>query len=418
MTLSRPLFARSSNRKEAIDWILRVTGKDGGGGGSNAIPKLSEKVTQLLRGVEVSDVGLGVDIDKVIQALNADSGTGLIVKLAEGLAKFIGYQAVNNTNGLITGAGIAPSNIATHRLCDAAIAFTIRMLEGCKKHLKYERFTSQLRAVNGVITALHGKYGTGTEGLKTVASSVKNEIGNDKLSGSNVHSFLKGLVSAFETNLQNISSDSAANVATKVEKFLKAVFKSNGGNGWNSSTADQVDHVLKTLVSTFKGQTPYNPSDRNFSGNIGKVQTALDVGNHPTVQPILTAGKKAFIDALKMPNYTRMDYNASNTIQWNSDTSQIQTCAKIFLGCLPLYYQALTYIYWGCHETGGGWNAMTLGSGALRFYFDSQGLLPLYVDKSKTGAHIAESALGGFQTEFSKGMTEVSSTPLTYASFM
>ncbi|GIX61147.1 uncharacterized protein BcabD6B2_05820 [Babesia caballi] len=112
-----------------------------------------------------------------------------------------------------------------------------------------------------------------------------------------------------------------------------------------------------------------------------------------------------------------MDYKDATSIQWDSGSNDVQTCAKIFLGCLPLYYQALTYIYWGCHETGGGWNAMTLGSGALRFYFDSQGLLSAYVDRSKRGAHIAESALKGFQTEFTKGMEGATSSPFTYSTF-
>ncbi|GIX66387.1 spectrin repeat superfamily Extracellular matrix-binding protein, putative [Babesia caballi] len=35
-----------SNLKEAIDWILRVTGKDGGGGGGNE-QKLAEAITKL-----------------------------------------------------------------------------------------------------------------------------------------------------------------------------------------------------------------------------------------------------------------------------------------------------------------------------------------------------------------------------------
>ncbi|GIX64710.1 variant erythrocyte surface antigen-1 family protein [Babesia caballi] len=219
------------------------------------------------------------------------------------------------------------------------------------------------------------------------------------------------MAAAFETNLQNIFPDSADNVAEKVGKYLKAVYKSNNSKGWDNSSADGVDQNLKTLVKDFNDTKPYNPSDRSFSGNIGQVQSALKVGSHPTVHSILDSGKNAFMAVLKITNYTRMNYEAASSIQWNRETAKVQTCAKIFLGCLPLYYQALTYIYWGCRE-GGPWRNLTVASGAMRSYFDSQGLLPLYVERSKTGAHIADSALKGF-SEFQQGMSEASS-PSTF----
>ncbi|GIX64668.1 uncharacterized protein BcabD6B2_41030 [Babesia caballi] len=101
-----------------------------------------------------------------------------------------------------------------------------------------------------------------------------------------------------------------------------------------------------------------------------------------------------------------------------SDNKQISgDHAKIFLGCLPLYYQALTYIYWGCHDKGGGWRNLTLAHGALKSYFDSQGLLPTFVESSRTGAHIAGSALNKF-SEFGKAATSsLSSSKSSYASF-
>ncbi|GIX62466.1 variant erythrocyte surface antigen-1 family protein [Babesia caballi] len=300
--------------------------------------------------------------------------------------------------------------MATHRLCDATIAFTIGVLEGCKGKVGGGHVTR----LNGVITTLHAKYGTGTQGLKDVATNVHSELNG---SWGQVNQFVVDLKNAFQTNFSSGLRDDAVTVATKVCAYLKAVFNGSG-NGWGGD-AEQAATKLQTLVQKFKSNNAYDTSDSTFPQNIRNVEEGFDTGSVKPdyLKPILEAGKKAFLDALKMQNYTRMNYDASNTIQWNVGASDVQKCAKIFLGCLPLYYQALTYIYWGCHEKGGGWNAMTLGGGAMRSYFDSQGLLPLYVDKSKRGAHIADSALKGF-SEFQQGMSEAtSSSTFTYASF-
>ncbi|GIX63495.1 uncharacterized protein BcabD6B2_29300 [Babesia caballi] len=406
-----------SNLKEAIDWILRVTGKDGhtaaGDGGTKA---LSEKVKELLSDVENSGTELGKEIQKVMSALNNGD---IITKLAEGLQQFIGYKSESNTTGQITGAGIAPSNMATHRLCDAAIAFTIGVLDSLKITKGVRGLTSDFKGkINKVVSSLHAKYGSGTNGLKEAANSV-NEIGNDKLSGSNVNAFVKEMAAAFETNLQNISSDSVDTVASKVGEYLKGVLKS-----WVTDNATGVNAALHNIGNALQSHKyPYKPNGDDVKYAIGNVNSAIKTElrsfgntNISYLKPILDAGKKAFMDALKMPNYTRMNYNAQS-VEWNRETAKVQTCAKIFLGCLPLYYQALTYIYWGCHEKGGGWGSQTLANGSMRSYFDSQGLLPTFVDRSKRGAHIAETALGGF-SEFTKGMSGASSSStFPYASF-
>ncbi|GIX63607.1 variant erythrocyte surface antigen-1 family protein [Babesia caballi] len=93
--LSQPLFDCPSNLKEAIDWILRVTGKDGQdpGGGQKASQELAKAVTQLLEGVK--DINSKITIDQ-----------NLIDNLATGLAKFTGYQSPGSSNEIGTD-GIA-----------------------------------------------------------------------------------------------------------------------------------------------------------------------------------------------------------------------------------------------------------------------------------------------------------------------
>ncbi|GIX64810.1 variant erythrocyte surface antigen-1 family protein [Babesia caballi] len=358
-----------SNLKEAIDWILRVTGKDGGGGDNGAITALTKEVQNLLQGVEESESKLSAEFTKVKQALNTDSGSSLITKLAEGLQQFVGYKS-NDNNGLITGAGIAPSNIATHRLCDATIAFTIGVLEGCKGHSAVKS-NGNLNKVNTLIKKLYECYGKGAAGLEGVAQEVESQLANSGKQWPYLDGFVNDFRDSFTKNLRSGLPTDAKALAGKVGAYLKGVFEGTKG-GWGSAT--DVDGKLTTLLTAAKGknsQDTYDPNAENVSNNIGEVQNAI-TPVHPAVKPILTAGRNAFMNALKMPNYTL--------------SASFQTCAKIFLGCLPLYYQALTYIYWGCHEKGGGWNAMTLDGRPLKDFLYSMWYDPSKVQVVKRGS--------------------------------
>ncbi|GIX64925.1 variant erythrocyte surface antigen-1 family protein [Babesia caballi] len=83
-----------SNLKEAIDWILRVTGKDGGGG-DGGTAGLINAVQDLLRTAGVEEINSKIAITQ-----------SLITNLAEGLATFIGYGE-NGQVGQIGDKGIA-----------------------------------------------------------------------------------------------------------------------------------------------------------------------------------------------------------------------------------------------------------------------------------------------------------------------
>ncbi|GIX65013.1 uncharacterized protein BcabD6B2_44480 [Babesia caballi] len=426
-----------SNLKEAIDWILRVTGNDGQGGRDNtsvlakAVKELLEsavrdvesltsnrhkndtELQKLKTGLEKAKAWFGKDVTGDTDFEYVGTG-GPIGMLAEGLQKFIGYGSKGilsdpPTAGKLTGAGIAPSNIATHRLCDAAIAFTIGVLEGCKKKVNHNKYPTALEKLNYAIGNLYSCCGQGPKTLSGITSSM-SELNGNNFNNTPVKAFVNDIKIAFETNLQNISPDSADNVATKVGAYLKGVFQN-----WSTDGGNNITNSLQKVCQQFNSDNIYDPQKSN--SQINAVGSALNPKTG-VVQPILTSGKNAFMETLKRANYTRMDYEAASSIQWSNETAKIQKCAKIFLSCLPLYYQALTYIYWGCHDKGGGWGNQTLATGAMRSYFDSQGLLPIFVDRSKRGAHIAKSALGGFQTEFTQGMAGAPSPPtFPYISF-
>ncbi|GIX61474.1 variant erythrocyte surface antigen-1 family protein [Babesia caballi] len=222
-------------------------------------------------------------------------------------------------------------------------------------------------------------------------------------------------------------SDCPSNLKQAIDWILRVTGK-DGGVGGDSGGADGLATAVNALISTAGlnnrkspiriEQDLINTLAEGLAKFIGYESGSGNIGNGG----IAVGGQPLDPGANSGPGY-KLTYHRSSAT-WkdqveggdgNSETKK-KLCAKIFLGCLPLYYQPLTYIYWGCHEKGGGWGNQTLGGGALKSYFDSQGLLPLYVDRSKRGAHIAESALKGFQ-EFATAATSLSAANSPYVSF-
>ncbi|GIX65009.1 variant erythrocyte surface antigen-1 family protein [Babesia caballi] len=443
-------FGCPSNLKEAIDWILRVTGKDGqdaNSQGTEAIEGLSTEVKRLLNEVKGSATGRSKqEFEKVTEALNNNSGNGLIAKLAEGLQHFIGYDGTKITSGpLITGAGILPANVAKHQVCNAVLNFVIRFLEGL---LGINVKSPNKDGVVKVISTLRKCVGTGQvpKGFKELVGKIGEKVkeGFDKKikqrgSGQDgklntVFTALKDICDDFNNNQHQSQTVNSAKLDSLFSVVDSAVQNDNNlyfsmycdklkslfGNQELKGKAQQDTEALtySKLKANIQGVTGATP---NLNNEIRGINTNTNQKNLLPNAAVFTAVRDAataFIAELQTKAYTSY-YDKSNNphAEWNSvSVSEKAKCAKIFLGCLPLYYQALTYIYWGCHENGGRWRNLTLGGGALRSYFDSQGLLSPYVDTNKRGAHIAESALNKF-SEFTQGMREASPSPFTYASF-
>ncbi|GIX63317.1 variant erythrocyte surface antigen-1 family protein [Babesia caballi] len=415
--LSRPLLDCPSNLKEAIDWILRVTGKDGGGG--NGTTDLTKQVTQLLSEVESYGTEIGVDSGKVQKALDNGSGNGLIAKLAEGLQQFIGYD----NRGKLTGGGILPANVAKHQVCNAVLNFVIRFLEGL---CEIKELDSQNKeGVKTVIGTLRKCVGSGNvpTGFGQLVGKIREKVETNSGFQGGVGQSLKTIFEKLRGIVTTARFENGGDNVEDLQSFLGEVLKDSGTEQSRNfqSLCDELKNLfeeseIKTSLSTDK-KLELN-SLRGKIDQVTKQANKINPSSFKTskVAKALAAGVKsaatAFIAEIKDPGKYTSYYDKA---EWNSVSGEDERtkCAKIFLGCLPLYYQALTYIYWGCHDKGGGWGSQTLANGSMRSYFDSQGLLPLYVDKSKRGAHIAESALKGF-SEF---QAAVSSPTFTYASF-
>ncbi|GIX64375.1 variant erythrocyte surface antigen-1 family protein [Babesia caballi] len=376
LSFNRPVDLASdspSNLKEAIDWILRVTGKDGqdkGGQGATAIKALTEQVKTLLESVIGSDPGLKKDaFENVISALGNSGSDTLITKLADGLQQFIGYEGgsfvgSSNTTGKITGSGIAPSNMATHRLCDATIAFTIAVLEGCKNNEKVKLRKDQISKIDNVIKSLHEKYGQGPEKLQEVGGPMKRELNKTNFNGTGIDSFVEDIGTAFE-KLKGISHDRPNDVAQKVGEYLKEVLKGTRGS-WQGN-ADQAASKLQALVQKFKSNNIYDTSDNTFSQNIRNVENNLITKNAiQAVRPILEAAKGEFVWHLEKAYVSYYQGTPVDTGTRNSNNTEAKTCAQIFLGCMPLIYHCLTQFYWLCLDTKKRWDKYPFSGGGLR----------------------------------------------------
>ncbi|GIX62462.1 variant erythrocyte surface antigen-1 family protein [Babesia caballi] len=363
--------------------------------------------------------GLSQDIEKVIQALDVSGSGSLITKLADGLQQFIGY----NSSGKITGGGILPANVAKHQVCNAVLNFVIRFLEGL---LGIHGIGDPHKPkVQDVIVTLRKCVGTGTvpEGFSQLVEGIKGQVEtnsgfNDGV-GPSLRNMLEELKDIVTTaSFENTSSESV----DALNQFLVQAFNGRG----NNEQSGDFQKLCQNIANLFGDSSITNGSlstDKHLELNslknaIGQVPTQANKLNPSKFKTDLTkalavgvqSAATAFIAELQTKSYTSF-YNGAD----NKDVGNDQ-CAKIFIACLPLYYQALTYIYWGSHGNGGGWRNLTLGGGALRSYFDSQGFLSPYVDRNKTDAHIAETALGGF-SEFTQGMRVAASSPFPYATF-
>ncbi|GIX61118.1 variant erythrocyte surface antigen-1 family protein [Babesia caballi] len=125
-------FDCPSNLKEAIDWILRVTGKDGGGGGDNtrylakAVKDLIEGTVKEVDGMISKGHNNGNELQNLKDALEKakewlkkdvegglfGNSPGRLGRLSDGLAAFIGYGGKGTfsnppTAGRLTGTSIS-----------------------------------------------------------------------------------------------------------------------------------------------------------------------------------------------------------------------------------------------------------------------------------------------------------------------
>ncbi|GIX66040.1 uncharacterized protein BcabD6B2_54760 [Babesia caballi] len=401
------------------------------------VTKLSEKVKNLLESVKGSDAKPGAEIGKVTQALNSNSGpNGLIANLADGLQQFIGYE----TGGKIGTDGIAVSNLPVERLRDAVLMFIgpfLGVLLGNYPELtKDPKLTAPF---NKAVEACKKGVGCGKDAFDEALQEVKEELG--KVSGSNsginavlnkvkeveqlkskrdVQQLANGFKTYFTGVLDKVEKDdevkkaSAQQLGTKVQNLKtqletlvtnvgnqKGEFPINVGQG----PLGQQTHGLKNDIDTI-----YNGN----SGALKALREAFSKLEQKTAAYALSAaaynGANIFVSVLQT-DYTSYYKDAT----WNqvSGGENFKKCAKIFLACLPLIFNGLSYFYWKWSDQG-GWKTMTLGSPEPKAFMNIMTDKSRLFNGNKSASEIVSKAFGNF-TEFS---TAANGSSTSYVDFL
>ncbi|GIX61956.1 variant erythrocyte surface antigen-1 family protein [Babesia caballi] len=404
-----------SNLKEAIDWILRVTGRDGHDQNSNGTSKLGEAVKGLLQDVESYGSEIGADIQKVMGAL-ANGSDGLITKLADGLRQFIGYK--QNGNGLIGVDGVAVSNDPLERLRDGVLKFIAEFLGQLKN---VQGLNNHVNNINNAIKALNGGIGQGKGGFNTAVKEVDKQLSG--VNSSKIDLVLSELkkVKGLE-NKPNVS-DLASAVDTFMTGLLDQVAKDNVTQSAQSTITHvkQLQSKLTALLNQLKQDTgPIDDSDSSqvmtkikscyeSLNSLGKTFTKLT--NKLVARALVYASYNATSNFL-----TQLQTGYKSSYQGvNVDHVSNPACAKIFLSCLPLIFSNLQHLYWKCKydNAKGGWKEMQLngigGQGAdLKHFMDLMAFSAHWLNGAKKGSDVESvmtSAFAEFSTAASSGQS-------------
>ncbi|GIX64726.1 variant erythrocyte surface antigen-1 family protein [Babesia caballi] len=422
----RPLFWLPSNLKEAIDWILRVTGKDTANGDDGGTAGLAAAVEKLLGTVVVGELESPITVTQ-----------SLIENLATGLATFIGYK---DSNGLIGADGIAVSNEPLERLRDAVLGFLAGFL-GTLNDKAYQnvlKLSTHSPQIVKVIAVLKGCVGKGQQGFRTAIGNVETQLQKVSVLGGGIKEVLNKVknVSAIKSNQGTVSA-----FATQVMEYFKSVLdmvvKDNGFNGQAASAKNHIGTLkghLQTLVGKVgeqKGNLPINVGkdtvggQQGIGGDLEKVKYNNAYLQPSYLTPIRDPKAKALASAvysattsfrreLQKPLYTS-SYLPSATWDGSQDKPK---CAKIFLGCIPLYYYGITYLYWQCNQpkNKGGWAEWTFGQGSrgyeLRYFMAAIGF-----DINQFNLNSGETVMNSVSSKLTE-LSSATGTGVSYPQFI
>ncbi|GIX65459.1 variant erythrocyte surface antigen-1 family protein [Babesia caballi] len=167
---------------------------------------------------------------------------------------------------------------------------------------------------------------------------------------------------------------------------------------------------LATGLATFIG---YKDPDRSNSIGNGGIAVGQYGGTGKPWNPGEASGRGYRL------TYHRTSATWDNSFQGGDNST---TAAKIFLGCVPMIFSALSYLYWRCDDSKGNgeWSGFGLtGSGSashLKDFMVGLGYSSNELNGSKLGSQIASSAFSGL-VEFKTAASSLSTTNSPYVSF-
>ncbi|GIX61405.1 extracellular matrix-binding ebh [Babesia caballi] len=354
MPLIRPLSYSlndcASNLKEAIGWILRVTGKL-----AKAITELPDFKQAIEAAVEkLQKSGGGVNnVSQALQKLQVE-GTlkNIIEQLTHGLRAFIGYSG---------GKGIALVIDPLQQLRKGVLGFLSALLGNLRSHIKDD--TGAHNAVNGAIRDNGTTFESALEKLneiketnrisdvvrvlKNVSDFQNKQLVNELANGFQL--YLDAVLGAVKTSTSQASGQ-VESLCQKLSSLLVEVGKQN---------------AIKTHIAQVK------EANRTLESKRGRERFAK------ALIPAVTMGTESFLKQIEKDGYESSYPSTSN---WTGDTTN-KKMAQIFLGCLPLYYYWLTYLYWKCRENGGEWEGQRLNSGPLNAFMVGHGYVTDHLNK-------------------------------------
>ncbi|GIX62166.1 uncharacterized protein BcabD6B2_16010 [Babesia caballi] len=188
-------------------------------------------------------------------------------------------------------------------------------------------------------------------------------------------------------------TDCPSNLKEAIDWILRVTGKDGGtDNGGTKQLADAVEKLLEGVQS----------SSPELGSKFDKIKEALKPGNNNGIIDALGAGLKKFRDGIHSSGPGASQQNVYNQLTTNNLSQTVPNAAKIFLGCVPLCFYGLSYLYWRCTENG-GWKDMKLNDrngSALKNFMAGQGFDTKQLKSGEQGKKVAEAlqTFNGFQS--------------------
>ncbi|GIX66391.1 uncharacterized protein BcabD6B2_58270 [Babesia caballi] len=386
------------------------------------LPDFQEAITAAANKLNESESG-GVNVSQALKQLQNDTTLGQIIgKLAEGLATFIGYD-----KGTIKydSKGIGLPNDPRERLGDAVLGFLAGFTKELMKHKESLKLNSYEGQLKSGIDLMNSAIGGGVYKFLKALENMKN-LNNTSSDVNEVTGALKKFGSLFDGLPSLRSSITLTQLAAEVIKHLdgvlgavKAQVKSPNNaqiETFNKNLTDLIDVIKKTWksgpidLSAIKDKIDAVLKARqSLSGVLGSISGNTGNPGNPGKYLVsaVISGTLQFLQQLKKVHYASYYQGVAAENLNDSKSTDSQKCVKIFLGCLPMVFSALSYLYWGCSHT--RWNTIMLGgdntgrADSLKDFMYSMSYGSSILSRSKTGEGIATKALKKFD-DFREGM--------------
>ncbi|GIX65079.1 variant erythrocyte surface antigen-1 family protein [Babesia caballi] len=252
-----------------------------------------------------------------------------------------------------------------------------------------------------------------SNGIKEVLEKVKDVT--QLKSKSDVQQLANGFKNYFNGVLGKVEEDSEIKKANQAKNHI-GTLKSNLATLVTNVGSQKDDHPINVGQSSSNGQSNGLKSDIDTiyaggSGTLTQLRKAFISLPQKTASFALSAASHtattAFVTVLQT-DYTSYYKGAT----WENDSDKPHKCVQIFLACLPLIFNGLSYFYWKCSDQN-GWKDMTLGSPEPKAFM---GLMSIGANRVKSGRKGAEILSQGFQNF--KEFTTAASSGQSYADFL